>query len=113
MRLIDSCITQLKVQGPSRTCNESKEEEEVNLAEQGDERALPDPEQLLSRKVQRFRGGLVFKAGRLVYHSTLGSRVIKQTTCDEGAAGEAAVVRHSVQQLGSHMQTINHKLGSN
>ena len=28
LRLADSCITQLKVQGPSRTCNESKEEEE-------------------------------------------------------------------------------------
>jgi len=28
LRLIDSCITQLKAQGPSRTCNESKEEEE-------------------------------------------------------------------------------------
>ena len=28
MRLIDSCITQLKAQGPSRTCNVSKEEEE-------------------------------------------------------------------------------------
>jgi len=28
LRLIDSCITQLKDQGPSRTCNESKEEEE-------------------------------------------------------------------------------------
>jgi len=26
--LIDSCITQLKAQGPSRACNESKEEEE-------------------------------------------------------------------------------------
>ena len=29
LRLIDSCITQLKAQGPSRTCNESKEEEEL------------------------------------------------------------------------------------
>jgi len=29
LRLIDSCITQLEAQGPSRTCNESKEEEEV------------------------------------------------------------------------------------
>ena len=29
LRLIDACITQLKAQGPSRTCNESKEEEEV------------------------------------------------------------------------------------
>ena len=27
-RLIDSCITQLQAQGPPRTCNESKEEEE-------------------------------------------------------------------------------------
>ena len=29
LRLIDSWITQLKAQGPSRTCNESKEEEET------------------------------------------------------------------------------------
>ena len=28
LRLIDSCITQLKAQGPSGTCNESKEQEE-------------------------------------------------------------------------------------
>ena len=28
--------------------------------------------------VQRFRGGLVFKAHRLLYHSTLGWRVIKK-----------------------------------
>ena len=28
LRRIGSCITQLKAQGPSRTCNESKEEEE-------------------------------------------------------------------------------------
>ena len=28
VKLIDSCITRLKVQGGSRTCNESKEEEE-------------------------------------------------------------------------------------
>ena len=26
LRLIDSCITQLKAHGPSRTCNESKED---------------------------------------------------------------------------------------
>ena len=29
LRLIDSCITQLKVHEPSRTCNEGKEEEEA------------------------------------------------------------------------------------
>ena len=28
--------------------------------------------------MKRFRGGLVFKAHRLVYHSTLGLRVIKK-----------------------------------
>jgi len=27
LRLMDSCITQRKAQGPSKTCNESKEEE--------------------------------------------------------------------------------------
>ena len=27
LRRIDSCVTRLKAQGPSRTCNESKEEE--------------------------------------------------------------------------------------
>jgi len=37
LRLIDSCITQLKAQGPSRTCTESKEEEEVF----GTERIMP------------------------------------------------------------------------
>jgi len=36
LRRIDSCITQLKAQGPSRTCNESKEEEKKkNLAVEG------------------------------------------------------------------------------
>ena len=34
--------------------------------------------QLPYRIVQRSRGGLVFKAHRLVYHSTLGLRVIKK-----------------------------------
>jgi len=29
LTLIDSCSTQLKAQGPSRTCNESKEEEAI------------------------------------------------------------------------------------
>ena len=30
LRRMDSCITQLKAQGPSRTCTESKEEEDLN-----------------------------------------------------------------------------------
>ena len=36
-----------------------------------------DSGQLVYRNVQRFRGGLVFKAHTLVYHSTQGVRVIK------------------------------------
>ena len=35
-------------------------------------------EQLLHRNAKRFRGGLLFKAHRWLYHSTLGSRVIKK-----------------------------------
>ena len=38
LRLIDSCITQLKAQGPSRTCNESKEEEVSRCASPARER---------------------------------------------------------------------------
>ena len=34
--------------------------------------------QLLRRNVKRFRRGLVFKAHRLVYHSTLGVRSTKK-----------------------------------
>ena len=35
-RLIDSCINQLKAQGPTRTCNESKhEEEDIGLVRTG------------------------------------------------------------------------------
>ena len=41
-------------------------------------------EQLLRRDVKRFRGGLVFKAHRLVYHSTLAWRVIKKKKKGEG-----------------------------
>jgi len=41
-------------------------------------------EQLLIRNVKRFRGGLVFKAHRLFYHSTLGSRVIKKKKKEVG-----------------------------
>ena len=35
------------------------------------------------RNVQRFRGGLVFMAHRLLYHSTLGLRVIKTKKKDD------------------------------
>jgi len=38
------------------------------------------------RTVQRFRGGLVFKAHRLLYHSSIGLRVIKKEDDKKGSA---------------------------
>ena len=61
LRLIDLSITQLKAQGPSRTCNDSNEEEEEQASRCSP--AWPQVRiQLLHRSVQQFRGGLVFKA---------------------------------------------------
>jgi len=56
-------------------------------------------EQVPCRNVQRFRGGLVIKAHGLLYHSTLGLRLIKKKTkkvqgsglTDEGLASMSAV----------------------
>ena len=45
LRLIDSCVTQLKAQGPSKTCNESKEEGSGHTRRRGSRprRAPPPP----------------------------------------------------------------------
>jgi len=63
------------------SCSPEKSPEEVRSNRLG-----PIEEQLLRRNVKRFRGGLVFKAHRLVYHSTIGSRVTKKKKI-EGANG--------------------------
>ena len=42
----------------------------------------------VGRNVKRFRGGLVLKAHRLLYHSTLVSRVIKKKKKNLVKAGE-------------------------
>ena len=47
--------------------------------------------QLLRRNVKRFRGGLVFKANRLLHHSTVGSRVIKKKKKKFGSAVQGSV----------------------
>ena len=48
-------------------------------------------EQLLRSNVMRFRGGLIFKAHRLWYHSTLGLNVIKKSlTCERSAVWDRA-----------------------
>ena len=41
-------------------------------------------EQWTKGNVQRFRGGLVFKAHRLLYHSTLGLRVTQKKKKNKG-----------------------------
>ena len=47
---------------------------------------------LLSRNVERFRGGPVFKAHRLLYHSTLGSKLmVKKKRPARGLPEEHAV----------------------
>ena len=55
--------------------------------------------QLLRRNVMRCRGGLVFKAHRLVYHSTLGSRVIKK----KKRTGEGEVLRGVILEIDRQM----------
>ena len=88
LRLTDACITQLKAPGDSRASNESKEEEGgdstsrskgyTDRKEMCREEQFSIQEQLLSRNAEGFQAGLVSDAHRLLYHSTLGSRVIKK-----------------------------------
>ena len=65
MKLIDSCITQRKAQGPSRTCNESKEEEGagshilVNLVGKLARRGHDERQRPFARVLQRNREHLV------------------------------------------------------
>jgi len=56
-------------------------------------------EEIGCRVVQRFRGGLVFKAHRLLYHSTLGLRVIKKKRRRCRVEAAAAEVFASIQFL--------------
>ena len=44
--------------------------------------------------MQRFRGGLVFKAHRLLYHSTLGLRVKKKKKGDSPAPARPLPSEH-------------------
>ena len=59
-----------------------------------------------------FRGGLVFKAHRLVYHSTLGLRVIKKKKVensldDIGEVGERGDVVDHQQQVAHLRHTFS------
>ena len=55
LRLIDSCITQLKAHGPSRTCNESKEEDEKGVTSNDREGLLVAPAVRWIRDLPRVR----------------------------------------------------------
>jgi len=98
LRLIDSCITQLKAQGPSRTCNVSKEEVKKHTLE--DSRAEVDDAEgrrlvvLDQHDVLRLYEGCGFSSGseagsyfeayRLLYHSSeSSSRTCNKSTEDE------------------------------
>ena len=56
-------------------------------------------EQLLRRIGKRFREGLVFKAHRLVYHSTLDSRVIKKKNKVSGFEGRRRMQGYEVSKV--------------
>jgi hypothetical protein len=59
--------------------------------------SLRSIEQLLRRNVKRFRGGLVFTADILLYHSTLGLRAIKKDLCRSAIAASVAASSRSAQ----------------
>ena len=63
LRLIDSCITQLKAQGPSRTCTASK-----RRASRG----------IFPEMCSGSEAGSYLRPIDFVYHSTLGLSVIKK-----------------------------------
>ena len=54
---------------------------------------------MLSRNVERFRGGLVVKAHRLLCHSTLGVAVIKKKKKVRAEGCVQNVVRHGSASL--------------
>ena len=68
-------------------------------------------EQLLGRNVKRFQGGLVFKAHRLVYHSTLVWRVIKKNqkklSGGRAHAGDHSTEMCSASEAGSYLRLID------
>ena len=59
------------------------------MMESGGSVQLSIQEQLLHGNMQRSRGGLAFKAHRLLYDSALGLRVIKKKRKDRSAERDA------------------------
>ena len=65
------------------------------------------------RNVQRFRGGLVFQAHRLLYHSTLGPREKKKRREEDGLSSRQLTREGSSVQLKYHLNFIQHSNHSN
>ena len=88
MRLIDSCITQLirlkDLLGPVTRVKKKKGVGEAPPDELDEEECEDDGARLdYDERALRFREGLVFKAHRLWYHSTLGLRVITKKMTEQ------------------------------
>jgi len=75
-----------RVQGPDSGGQSRSWSSCVPAASRGEDH-LMDWGQLLSRNVERFRGGLVFKAHRFLYNSTLGSRFMREKRRGQGCGG--------------------------
>ena len=76
--------------------------------------SAPAREQLLSRNVKRFRGGLVPQAHRLLYYSTLGSRVIKRNRSpppltDSAPARERQQVTSPLRSGDDRLRALGHR----
>ena len=69
-------------------------------------------EQLLRRIVKRFRGALVSKAHELLYHSTLGSRVIKKKKKKKKYRGLGLYLGRREGQLGGCAPACRRRAGS-
>ena len=54
--------------------------------------------------VKRFRGGLVTKAHRWLYHATLGSRVIKKKKRHLGTRGKRPEIRAAAKRTGNNFK---------
>ena len=53
--------------------------------------------------MKRFRGGLVFKAHRLVHHSTLGSSVIKKKKKKQHKVDSRLFILHALSRDACHV----------
>ena len=98
LRIEQFLISSTKINGPIKTTVRSSRVGKGAAAGCREDQ-FPIQEQLLNRNVERFRGGLVFKASRLSYHSTLCWRIIKKKK--KTAGGGRTIRRRRERREGS------------